>query len=242
MAVPEGASTLSGWCSSMISTDSKYLAAVAANEDASTAPSAKLGAISTPVPGCCSSNSTSEARLASSQPVVPTTAWMPCSTANRTLASVLSGVVRSTTTRAPAETSSSRESPRFSTATSSRSGADSMAATASLPIRPPAPSTATASCSVMPSSVSLLADADPFGAAVGEVLFFPHRHLFLDPVHQLRARGKGCGAVRRRDGCHQGRIADRQRAGAVRHPDPDAVVLRGDPAGDLRDHPLGSGV
>ena len=43
-AVPEGASTLSGWCSSITSTDSNQRAARAANAMASTAPSAKLGA------------------------------------------------------------------------------------------------------------------------------------------------------------------------------------------------------
>ena len=47
----EGASALSGWCSSMISTDSKYGAAWAANRIISTAPIAKFGATSTPTAG-----------------------------------------------------------------------------------------------------------------------------------------------------------------------------------------------
>ncbi len=47
-AVPEGASTLLGWCSSTISTDSKNRAAFAANDIMRIAPSAKLGAMSTP--------------------------------------------------------------------------------------------------------------------------------------------------------------------------------------------------
>ena len=50
-AVPDGASTLSGWCSSMISTDSKYREALAAKAEARTEPSAKFGAIRTPTPG-----------------------------------------------------------------------------------------------------------------------------------------------------------------------------------------------
>ena len=42
-AVPDGASTLSGWCSSTISTDSKYGAASAANRMSRTAPIAEVG-------------------------------------------------------------------------------------------------------------------------------------------------------------------------------------------------------
>ena len=50
-AVPDGASALSGWCSSTISTDSKNGAASAANRIISTAPIEKLGATSTPTCG-----------------------------------------------------------------------------------------------------------------------------------------------------------------------------------------------
>ena len=44
MAVPDGASTLASWCSSMISAESKYGAASSAKRIMSTAPMAKLGA------------------------------------------------------------------------------------------------------------------------------------------------------------------------------------------------------
>ena len=54
-AVPEGASALSGWCSSTTSTDSKNGAASAAKRIISTAPMEKLGAIRTPTPGASSS-------------------------------------------------------------------------------------------------------------------------------------------------------------------------------------------
>ena len=47
-AVPDGASALSGWCSSTTSTDSKNGAACAANRIIRIAPMEKLGAISTP--------------------------------------------------------------------------------------------------------------------------------------------------------------------------------------------------
>ncbi len=45
MAVPDGASIFWSWCSSMISTLSKYGAACSANRIISTAPIAKFGAI-----------------------------------------------------------------------------------------------------------------------------------------------------------------------------------------------------
>lgn len=77
MAVPLGASTLFGWCSSTTSTDSKYGAAICANFMVSTAPMEKFGAMSTPVSGEASSHAVSCARRSSVQPVVPTTAWMP---------------------------------------------------------------------------------------------------------------------------------------------------------------------
>ena len=50
-AVPDGASILFAWCSSMISADSKKRAAWAANRIMSTAPTEKFGAISTRAPG-----------------------------------------------------------------------------------------------------------------------------------------------------------------------------------------------
>ena len=74
-AVPEGASTLLGWCSSIISADSKYLAALAANSIIKTAPIAKLGAMSTPDFDEERSDLIFAMR-ASSKPVVPITAWI----------------------------------------------------------------------------------------------------------------------------------------------------------------------
>ena len=52
-AVPDGASALNGWCSSMTSTDSKKRAACLANCIDSTAPIAKFGAMSTATSGLC---------------------------------------------------------------------------------------------------------------------------------------------------------------------------------------------
>ena len=50
-AVPEGASILLAWCSSMISAESKNRAASAANRIIKIAPMEKLGAISTRTSG-----------------------------------------------------------------------------------------------------------------------------------------------------------------------------------------------
>ena len=204
-AVPEGASTLRGWCNSMISTESKYLAAFAAKWVAKTEPSAKFGAIRTPVSGCCASSDSSAATRSVSQPVVPTTAWMPCSTAKRTLATVESGTVKSTTTWAPCSRSTSSESLRPSAATNSMSAAASMAPTAAVPIRPLAPSTATFSISLMGLSLLVFREAlfqvrhrpctHPFGSAVGEELFLPDRYLGLDSLHEHRAEFKGFAPV-----------------------------------------------
>lgn len=80
VAVPDGASTLFGWWSSTTSTDSKYGAAICANFMVRTAPMEKFGAMSTPVSGDWASHPFSFARRSSVQPVVPTTAWMPCRT------------------------------------------------------------------------------------------------------------------------------------------------------------------
>ena len=102
-AVPLGASALSGWCSSTISTDSKNRAASAENRIIRIAPIEKFGATSTPVlaaplePACAAGASRS-----SSNPVVPTTAWMPWSTQNSRLSMTTSGWVKSTTACAPA--------------------------------------------------------------------------------------------------------------------------------------------
>ena len=103
----------------------------------------KLGAISTPVPGASSSQPRSVASRSSSNPVVPTTAWMPWRTQNSRLPITTSGWVKSTTAAAPEDTSSSIGSPASMRATSSRSSAASTAAQTSDPTLPRAPSTPT---------------------------------------------------------------------------------------------------
>ena len=85
----------------MTSTDSNQRAALAANAMASTAPSAKFGATSTPTPGRSARWSRTRASDSSVQPVVPTTTWMPASTSACTLPSVTAGIVKSIATCAP---------------------------------------------------------------------------------------------------------------------------------------------
>src|SRR5690606_37056464 len=104
---------------------------------------AKFGTTSTPVDGSSPSQERTSASRSSVMPLVPTTTWMPLSTQNRTLSITESGWVRSTATCAPLSTSAERSSPRLISATSSVSGASPIARTASEPIRPRAPSTAT---------------------------------------------------------------------------------------------------
>jgi hypothetical protein len=142
-AVPEGASALSGWCSSTTSTDSKKGAACAAKRIIRMAPMEKLGAISTPTSGASASQASSWSSRGWSKPVVPTTAWMPCSMQKRRLSITTSGWVKSTTTSAPARASSSTSSPASTEATSSVSGAASTARHTSEPTLPRAPSTPT---------------------------------------------------------------------------------------------------
>src|SRR5690606_14390156 len=110
-----------------------------------TAPMEKLGAMRTPTPGNWSSQPFSCARRSSVQPVVPTTAWMPCRTQKSRLPITEAGVVSSTTTWASASTRVSSLSPLPRAATSSMSSAASTARTASDPMRPLAPRTATRS-------------------------------------------------------------------------------------------------
>src|SRR5690625_6842821 len=72
-AVPEGASTLSGWCSSITSADSNHFAACCAKFMARTAEREKLGAMRTPtlVPASAFSTRANDSWF---QPVVLTTA------------------------------------------------------------------------------------------------------------------------------------------------------------------------
>ena len=65
----------------MISADSKYRAALAANCIISTAPMPKLGAISTPTSGLWDSQLRTRSRRCSVKPLVPTTTLMPWSMA-----------------------------------------------------------------------------------------------------------------------------------------------------------------
>ena len=77
IAVPEGASTLPSWCSSMISAVSKNGAASSLNRISSTAEIEKLAATRTwPLSGVAVA-AANVARSSSVKPVVPTTTWMP---------------------------------------------------------------------------------------------------------------------------------------------------------------------
>ena len=144
-AVPLGASALSGWCSSTISTDSKNRAACAAKRIISTAPMREVRRDEHADARARRPASRAPSRGApSSKPVVPTTAWMPCSTQNRRLSITDVGVGEvdrdlgaGVDQRRPAGR------PGSSAATSSRSSAASTARHASAPIRPAAPSTPT---------------------------------------------------------------------------------------------------
>ena len=80
IAVPDGASTFWSWCSSMISAVSKYGAAISANRIMSTAPIAKFGAITQLL---VVNAAAKRSKSSSVKPVVPTTAWMPCSASHR---------------------------------------------------------------------------------------------------------------------------------------------------------------
>src|SRR3954452_4368143 len=142
-AVPDGASTLLGWCSSTTSTEGKNRAASCAKRMSSTAPMPKFGAMITPRSGFGSSHSATVASFPSSKPVVPTTQWMSLSMQNRMLSMTTSGRVKSTTTWAPASATLNSHSPASTMATSSRSSAALTALTTSVPIRPRAPSTPT---------------------------------------------------------------------------------------------------
>ncbi|CPZ88408.1 Uncharacterised protein [Mycobacteroides abscessus] len=90
-----------------------------------TAPIAKLGAISTPVPGLSASQERTWSNRSSVKPVVPTTAWMPLPIKNFRLSMTTSGWVKSMTTLAAVSASS--ESFLSTAATRSRSAAESTA-------------------------------------------------------------------------------------------------------------------
>ena len=100
--MPDGASTLVGWCSSMISADSKYRAASAANLIIRTAPIEKFGTTITPTEGASLSQPSIAASRSSVNPLVPATTLTPWSTHQRMLSITTPGWVKSIATSAPA--------------------------------------------------------------------------------------------------------------------------------------------
>ena len=143
IAVPEGASALPSWCSSMISTCGRKRAASAANRIISTAPMAKFGAINPPR-ACRSACAWRAAICSAVKPVVPITGCTPVSMMVRALSLAQEGCVKSTTTCARvAAMVPARSSPRSVCATSSVSGSAVTAATTWRPMRPLAPFTNT---------------------------------------------------------------------------------------------------
>jgi hypothetical protein len=159
IAVPLGASTFWSWCSSITSAVSNQGEAISAKRIRRMAPMAKLGAMRQLL---VVKALVKRSRSASPNPVVPATAWMPCSARKARFSRAASSTVKSTTTWAPASTSadasaaicrslSTRAAPRRSrpawkgstAATSSRSGSASTASQTVAPMRPAAPNTPT---------------------------------------------------------------------------------------------------
>src|SRR5689334_5842261 len=140
-AVPDGASTLFAWCSSIISADSKNLAACAANRIIRTAPTEKFGAIMTRTSGALSSHPVTVSSRSWLNPDVPTTTFRPWLMHHSRLPRTSPGAVKSTT--ASQRASACRSSPWSTVTASSRSPAASTAWHTAVPIRPLAPSTPT---------------------------------------------------------------------------------------------------
>ena len=138
LAVPDGASSLPSWCSSMISLSGMCSAAWRANCIISTAPIAKFGAtnrLALPTPR----SSSNEA------PVVPITQCTPASRQARAFSSAASGWLKSTTTSASPSTSAS-ETPSCGIGAARPATCRSAPSTAEhtvCPMRPAAPETAT---------------------------------------------------------------------------------------------------
>src|SRR4051812_11674285 len=127
----------------MTSADAKCGAASAAKRIISTAPMLKFGATTTPTFGAAPSQPRTWSSRWSSNPVVPTTAWMPWLTHHSMLPITASGWVKSTATCAPAAASALMSSSTSTSATSVRSSAASTARQTSDPIRPREPMTPT---------------------------------------------------------------------------------------------------
>src|SRR5262249_54806971 len=98
--------------------------------------------------GLCDNQVRTRSSRCSLNPLVPTTTLIPWSMHQCRLSITASGVVKSTTTSAPASEALNRPSPWPIIATSSRSSAASTALHTSPPIRPCAPSTPTRTASV----------------------------------------------------------------------------------------------
>src|SRR4051794_27848573 len=152
MAVPDGASALASWWSSMTSAVSKYGAASSAKRIISTAPMAKLGA-TRQLLAVKASRSSSRSMLVN--PVVPTTACTWLVEHHRRFSRAAASTVKSTATSTPASaiacavaatSTPSTVSPACWGSTAATSSTASSSATAShtvAPMRPPAPNTPT---------------------------------------------------------------------------------------------------
>ena len=103
-AVPDGASTLPSWCSSMISTPSMSGAASSQKRMSSTAPRAKLGAITALAGRARTAPPPGSSRLGGI-PLVPTTACTPCAAYHSRRSPMPAAVVKSTATSVPAAAS-----------------------------------------------------------------------------------------------------------------------------------------
>src|SRR3984957_19183865 len=150
-AVPDGASALAAWCSSMISAEGKKRAACSAKRIIKMAPTEKLGTTRTRAPWWSSSQPCTSSSRSSPNPEVPTTTSRSCSTHQRRLSMTAPGWVKSTTASHPV--SASRSSPRSTSAATCRSGASPMARITSRPIRPRAPTTPTLIIGLLPISL-----------------------------------------------------------------------------------------
>ena len=152
IAVPDGASTLPSWWTSMISAVSNHGAANSAKRIISTAPMAKLGATRQLLEVNAARRSPMSV---SPRPLVPTTACTPAAATTPRFARLASATVKSTTTSTPA-TRRSWTSATTSTPQTVLPGADGSAAATSTmpsaavtasatdpPMRPAAPSTPT---------------------------------------------------------------------------------------------------
>jgi hypothetical protein len=105
-AVPDGASALFAWCSSITSAEGKNLAAWAANRIIKMAPTEKFGTTRTRTSGCSGSQPRTSSSRSSPNPDVPTTASTSCRTHQCRLDMTTPGWVKSTTTSQPVSASS----------------------------------------------------------------------------------------------------------------------------------------